>query len=333
MDGRKDFRRWTVRQWGAARDKGFRRQYWVRVDAGDTWSLRFGGPLPWRRSQSRSNFWRRRRQAKVGQPIFRRTSVLWHDRLLKRRIARATESCTRSRDMASCFEHESHAGAAYSREGRTRLRKRRVDKAFGTKATGKTFQREHLELDAMNKSGYVLRPWKGARQADSKMDCRPNQGNDITWDGQTWNRSRPILASRLRTRAQSWVYNARCQPASQRSSDVLTLWSAVKEGFEGENFVYFLLLSQNLSCGVSFRFLVKQWLGCPDPPCKGFENIRFIYRILIIKTFRDGQEYSGPILAKPYSAITTKSKIFAPLFLYDPVGWLLQFFIDRKIMY
>ena len=34
-----------------------------------------------------------------------------------------------------------------------------------------------------------------------------------------------------------------------------------------------------------------------------------------------------------YSAITTKSKIFAPLFLYDPVGWLLQFFTDRKIMY
>ena len=34
-----------------------------------------------------------------------------------------------------------------------------------------------------------------------------------------------------------------------------------------------------------------------------------------------------------YSAITTKSKIFVPLFLYDPVGWLLQFFIDRKIMY
>ena len=66
VDGRKDFRRWTVRQWGAARDKGFRRQYWVRVDAGDTWSLRFGGPLPWRRSQSKSNFWRRRRQAKVG---------------------------------------------------------------------------------------------------------------------------------------------------------------------------------------------------------------------------------------------------------------------------
>ena len=25
--------------------------------------LRFGGPLPWRRSQSKSNFWRRRRQA------------------------------------------------------------------------------------------------------------------------------------------------------------------------------------------------------------------------------------------------------------------------------
>ena len=34
-----------------------------------------------------------------------------------------------------------------------------------------------------------------------------------------------------------------------------------------------------------------------------------------------------------YSAITTKSKIFDPLFLYDPVGWLLQFFIDRKLMY
>ena len=34
-----------------------------------------------------------------------------------------------------------------------------------------------------------------------------------------------------------------------------------------------------------------------------------------------------------YSAITTKSKIFAPLFLYDPVGWLLQFFTGRKIMY
>ena len=43
VDGRKDFRRWTVRQWGAARDKGFRRKNWVRVDAGDTWSLRFGG--------------------------------------------------------------------------------------------------------------------------------------------------------------------------------------------------------------------------------------------------------------------------------------------------
>ena len=50
-----------------------------------------------------------------------------HDCLLPRRKARATESCTRSRDMiASCFEHESHAGAAYSREGRTRLRKKRV---------------------------------------------------------------------------------------------------------------------------------------------------------------------------------------------------------------
>ena len=110
VNGRKDFRRWTVRQWGAARDKGFRRQYWVRVDAGDTWSLRFGAPLPWRRSltQSRSNFWRRRRQAKVGQPIVRRTSVLWHDRLLIWRIARATESCTCSKDMALCFEHESH---------------------------------------------------------------------------------------------------------------------------------------------------------------------------------------------------------------------------------
>ena len=34
-----------------------------------------------------------------------------------------------------------------------------------------------------------------------------------------------------------------------------------------------------------------------------------------------------------FSAITTKSKIFAPLFLYDPVGRLLQFVIDRKIMY
>ena len=34
-----------------------------------------------------------------------------------------------------------------------------------------------------------------------------------------------------------------------------------------------------------------------------------------------------------YSAITTKSKIFAPLFLYDPVGWLLQFFMGRKNMY
>ena len=82
--------------------------------------------------------------------------MLWHDRPLIRRIAQATESCTRSRDMASCFEHESHAGVAYSiaREGRTKLRKRRVT----TKATGKTFQREHLELNAMNKSGYVLRP-------------------------------------------------------------------------------------------------------------------------------------------------------------------------------
>ena len=38
-------------------------------------------------------------------------------------------------------------------------------------------------------------------------------------------------------------------------------------------------------------------------------------------------------LASIYSAITTKSKIFAPLFLYDPVGWLLQFFIGRKNMY
>ena len=63
---------------------------------------------------------------KVGQPIFQRTSLLWHDRLLVRRIARATESCTRSRHIALCFEHESHAGAAYSGEGRTRLRKRRV---------------------------------------------------------------------------------------------------------------------------------------------------------------------------------------------------------------
>ena len=34
-----------------------------------------------------------------------------------------------------------------------------------------------------------------------------------------------------------------------------------------------------------------------------------------------------------YSAITTKSKIFDPLFLDDPVGWLLQFFIGRKNMY
>ena len=34
-----------------------------------------------------------------------------------------------------------------------------------------------------------------------------------------------------------------------------------------------------------------------------------------------------------YRAITTKSKIFAPLFLYGPVGWLLLFFIDRQIMY
>ena len=34
-----------------------------------------------------------------------------------------------------------------------------------------------------------------------------------------------------------------------------------------------------------------------------------------------------------YSATATKSKIFTPFFKYVPVGRLLQFFVDRKIMY
>ena len=37
--------------------------------------------------------------------------------------------------------------------------------------------------------------------------------------------------------------------------------------------------------------------------------------------------------ARNFEIDYTKSKIFAPLFLYDPVGWLLQFFIGRKNMY
>ena len=37
--------------------------------------------------------------------------------------------------------------------------------------------------------------------------------------------------------------------------------------------------------------------------------------------------------AKAYSATATKSKIFTPFFKYVPVGRLLQFFVDRKIMY
>ena len=80
---------------------------------------RSGGPCLFSRSHRKRSLFRRRRHARVGQPICLSTSQLWRSWRGQRRTERAIASWTRSRAMRSRLRQPSQRAEAYSRAGRT----------------------------------------------------------------------------------------------------------------------------------------------------------------------------------------------------------------------
>ena len=112
-------RRWDVKQRGKARERPLR-EYSARSEANFGRSdARSGGPFLFSRSHKNRSLLRRRRHARVGQPISLNTSQLWQSWRWQQRTEWAIASWTRSSAMQSRLRQSSQRAEAYPRAGQT----------------------------------------------------------------------------------------------------------------------------------------------------------------------------------------------------------------------